>query len=325
MKPEAKLDTKAKLDVAVRPLLESDIDAADRIMRLAFGTFLGLPDPTQFMGDADYVRTRWRANPDAAFAAEIDGRVIGSNFATNWGSVGFFGPLTVHPEFWDRGVAKLLMEPALHCFDKWGTTHAGLFTFPHSQKHVGLYQRFGFWPRFLTMLMTKEVATSNINARWTRFSELQSKDRTPVLAACRNVTDSIHDGLDLTNEIEAVARQNLGDTVLLWDVDTVTGLAVCHVGAGTEAGSGTCYIKFGGVRPGETAEHNFSHLLHVCEQFAASRNLARLLAGVNTARHEAYRWLLAHGFVTNMQGVVMSKPNEPGYNRPGVYLIDDWR
>jgi len=26
-----------------------------------------------------------------------------------------------------------------------------------------------------------------------------------------------------------------------------------------------------------------------------------------------------------MQGVVMSRPNEAGYNRPGVYLIDDWR
>ncbi len=36
-----------------------------------------------------------------------------------------------------------------------GTQHAGLFTFAHSQKHVGLYQRFGFWPRFLTALMSK--------------------------------------------------------------------------------------------------------------------------------------------------------------------------
>jgi hypothetical protein len=139
------------------------------------------------------------------------------------------------------------------------------------------------------------------------------------------VTDSIYDGLDLTNEIEAVAHQNLGDTVLLWDGDAITGLAVCHGGAGSEAGSGTCYIKFAGVRRDDAADHNFADLLDACEQFAASRNLARLLAGVNTGRHEAYSRMLARGFVTNMQGVVMSKPNEPGYNRPGVYLIDDWR
>ena len=34
-----------RLGVAVRPLREHDLDDADRTMRLAFGTFLGLPDP----------------------------------------------------------------------------------------------------------------------------------------------------------------------------------------------------------------------------------------------------------------------------------------
>ena len=54
------------------------------------------------MGDAAYVRNRWLADPEAAFAAEAAGEIIGSNFATNWGSVGFFGPLTIRPDFWDR-------------------------------------------------------------------------------------------------------------------------------------------------------------------------------------------------------------------------------
>ena len=48
-------------DVSVRPVQEEDLPVADRILRLAFGTFLGLPDPRTFMGDADYVRTRWLA------------------------------------------------------------------------------------------------------------------------------------------------------------------------------------------------------------------------------------------------------------------------
>ena len=43
------------------------------------------------------------------------------------------------------------------------------------------------------------------------------------------------------------------------------------------------------------------------------------------ARHEAYRRILDRGFRTDLQGVAMHRPNEPGYNRPGVYLIDDWR
>jgi GNAT superfamily N-acetyltransferase len=319
VKPES------KLDITVQLLQESDLDAADHIMRLAFGTFIGLPEPAQFMGDADYVHTRWRANPTAAFAAEVDGRLVGSNFATRWGSVGFFGPLTIDPEFWDQGVGKRLLEPIVDLFNQWGTTHAGLFTFPHSQKHVGLYQKFGFWPRFLTALMSKPVADNSSDAEWSTFSQKPANEREGVIKACRQLTGSIYEGLDLTSEIEAVAKQNLGDTVLLWKGVHLKGIAVCHYGPGTEAGSGTCYVKFGAVRSGATAEADFNHLLAACEQLAMNQNLSRLFAGVNTARHEAYRQMLASGFRTNIQGVVMSRPNEPGYNRPGVYLIDDWR
>lgn len=50
---------------------EDDLQEADKIMRLAFGTFLGLPDPMKFMGDADYVNTRYRANPLPCHVREI--------------------------------------------------------------------------------------------------------------------------------------------------------------------------------------------------------------------------------------------------------------
>jgi hypothetical protein len=35
--------------------------------------------------------------------------------------------------------------------------------------------------------------------------------------------------------------------------------------------------------------------------------------------------MLKRGFRTTIQGVAMQRPNEPGYNRADVYLIDDWR
>jgi hypothetical protein len=69
----------------------------------------------------------------------------------------------------------------------------------------------------------------------------------------------------------------------------------------------------------------FSNLLDACEEMAFAQHVSRLRAGVNTARHETYRHLLARGFRTDIQGVVKSRANEAGYNRPGVYLIDDWR
>ena len=314
--------------VRIRPLEPRDLDAADRVMRLAFGTFLGLPDPLAFMGDADYVRSRWRADPEAAFAAEAGGSLAGSNFATSWGSVGFFGPLTVRPDLWDAGIGQLLMEPVLACFERWGTRHAGLFTFAHSTKHVGLYQRFGFWPGHLTAIMSRAVAGSARDTApgvSTRLSAAGRSGRDVLLAECRELTGAVHDGLDLSAEIRAVSEQGLGDTLLLRDGSRLVGLAVCHAGAGSEAGSGVCYVKFGAVQPGRAAEQDFGRLLEVCEAFAAERGAARLVAGISTARHEAYRMLLARGFRTEIQGVHMHRPSQPGYDRPGVFALDDWR
>jgi hypothetical protein len=84
-------------NVLVGQLQGADLAEADRIFRLAFGTFLGLPNPIEFAGTADYIRTRWTAEPSASFGAYLDRNLVGSNFATRWGSVAFFGPLAVSP------------------------------------------------------------------------------------------------------------------------------------------------------------------------------------------------------------------------------------
>jgi GNAT superfamily N-acetyltransferase len=316
---------RAERRISVRSLLESDLATADLIMRRAFGTFIGVADPSSYMGDAAYVRPRWKSDPSAAFAAEFHDEVVGSNFAANWGSVGFFGPLTIRPDLWDKGIGKRLMEPIMHCFEKWQTRHAGLFTFAHSPKHIGLYQKFGFSPRFLTAVMSKSVEATRRVTDWTKLSEAPAREGDELLSFCRELTDKIYEGLDVSPEIRAVAEQGLGDIVLLWDGNKLSGFAVCHSGPGTEAGTGVCYVKFGATRPGETAGRDFNRLLDACEEFAFARGASRLAAGVNTARENAYRLVLSRRFRVDFLGVAMHKPNEAGYNRPEVYLIDDWR
>jgi GNAT superfamily N-acetyltransferase len=312
--------------VWIGPLRHGDLDAADRVTRLAFGTFLGMPDPLQFMGDTSFIHTRWKADPEAAFCAKMDNEVIGSVFASNWGSVGFFGPLTIHPKLWDQGIAQYLMVPVMECFKTWGSRHLGLFTFAQSTKHVSLYQKFGFYPRFLTAAMSKSVRRRSESISWSCLSNAGTAEAESLLKQAYELTDSIFEGLDLTREIQSVSLQNLGETLFLWDEGNLVGMAVCHCGPGTEAGGGNCYIKFGAIAPRSKAGagRQFEKLLIACEQLAWEKALTKIEGGINTARRKAYKLMLANGFKTDMQGVIMQQP-DAGYNREDVFLIDDWR
>ena len=309
--------------VKVRQLEEADLVEADKIMRLAFGTFLGMPDPMEFMGDADYVRTRWVAEPTSALAAELDGALVGTNFVTRWGSVGFFGPLTVLPSLWDRGVARALLQETMTVFDQWGVAHRGLFTFGHSPKHIFLYQSYGFLPGYLTPVLAKPVSGDAGARGWTTFSALADAARGIEDAAA--VTGSILAGLDVRREIDAAVAQKLGDTVMVSDGDDLAAFAVCHIGPGTEAGSGACYVKFGAARSGPEADVRFARLLDACEAFAASRGASVIVAGVNTSRRGAYQQLLDRGYRADLIGVTLHQPDDSAYHHADAYVIDDWR
>jgi GNAT superfamily N-acetyltransferase len=306
--------------ISVRTMEERDIATVRTIFRTAFAKFVGAPNPEVFQIDRECISTRWHADPAAALVAERGAEVVGSNFAANWGSFGFFGPLTIRTDLWDRGIAQHLLARTVDLFDQWGLRESGLFTFPHSAKHVNLYQKFGYWPRFLTAVMTKQVAAPE--GSWVEFSTLAGDRRREAVRACRELTDSIFEGLDVTCEIEAVAAQKLGDTVLLMDGDRLDGFAVCYAGEGTEAGADNCYVKFAAARPDSTS---FQRLLEACEGLAAARGVHKIEAGVNLARTGAYREMLEFGFRAQMQGVAMHRGDLPAYNRPDVFAIDDWR
>src|ERR1700728_1077641 len=328
--------TQPQSDIIVRPLRESEFAEADRIVRLAFATFLNLPsgDP-RHPPDNDYVRSRWTADPGAVVAAEHAGKLIGTNFAANWGSFGFFGPLTVEPEYWNRGVAQMLLAPTIENFHRWGQRHLGLYTFANSPKHMALYQKFGFWPRDLVAIMSKEIPAAppappknSVAYELARVSEASSDeaDLAEVVATCAGLTDAIFEGLDLGREIRSVDSQKLGDTILVWNESVLAAFAICHAGPGSEAGSASCYIKFAAARPGPRAGESFERLLDAVEDYARSVHAPKITAGVNLARREAFQALRARSFRTEMQGVAMETGDAAsGYNHAGNYVLDDWR
>lgn len=313
-----------KLRVEVGALKESELDEADRIMRTAFGTFLGLPEPGSFAGDRQFVKSRWGGRHIKWLAARDGKNLIGSNALTRWGTFGFFGPLTVLPEYWERGVAQQLLEATVKQFDKWGMKRTGLFTFPHSTKHVGLYQKYGYWPQYLTALMTLTPATNEAAAEPVLLSNLNRPEQKKAVKDCAKLASQVEKGLDPTDEIAMLLARRLGDVVLVYSGRKLDAFAICQHGAGSLGGTKLCYVEFAAARPGNGAGKRFEALLGACEALALSRGVP-IEAGVNLARKDAAERMRSRGFRAAMHGVTMMRPHSEGFNRPDAYVLDDLR
>jgi GNAT superfamily N-acetyltransferase len=309
--------------ITIRPLAPDDIAQADRVRRLAFGTYFQLPDPLQFGSDGSLLLSRARTYPDGGVVAVAEGRIIGLGFASELGSFGMLGPVAVLPDFWRQGVARLLVAASVDIIDRWHCRLAGLFTFPQSAQHLRLYQDFGFWPRHMTPVMAKPVAAREPVAGTILLGA--SADRAALTARCGALADAIFPGLDLAREMAMVLDNGLGDVIALVEGSSVAGFAICHTGAGSECGSAACYVKFAFARQGATSADRLERLIHACENFAAGRGVQNLIAGVSTGRHFAYRMLVRMGFRTQVTGIQMHRPWLEAYDRPDVFVLDDWR
>lgn len=308
----------------IRAFGGADIEAAERLRRLAFGTLFGLPDPLSFRGDAGLLAARHWAFPEGGVVAEENGELVGVAMANNWGSLGIFGPVAVHPEHWRRGVARQLLDATMPIFDQWQSRMVGLFTFPERTSHVRLYQSFGFWPRALTAIMMRDITGPSAVPDAISLADHESA-RADLVAQCADLTGAIFAGLDLTREIDTVVTHALGDVVLLMEGSRVAGFALCHSGKGSEAGTGRAYIKFAAIRPGAQTAQLLTRLIDACSDFAHRRGATQLSAGVNLGRMNAYRLLIAQGFRAGLHGVAMHRPWVEAYDRPDVFVLDDWR
>jgi GNAT superfamily N-acetyltransferase len=312
------------MSIAIRALEERDAEAADKVRRLAFGTYFGFPEPLSFSGSVRLVGTRRRAWPDGAFIAEEDGEIVGVAISSHWGSLGVFGPLAVHPQYWRSGVARRLLEATMPIYDRWGCRAAALFTFPSSPAHVGLYQSFGFWARALTAIMSRPVTAPSPTPDAHALRSMGAA-RGDTIAQCAGVADALYPGLDLRDEIAMAVAHPGSEVIVLTEDSRVAGFAIVHCGEGSEADTGIAYAKFAAVRPGPRAAHDFPRLLDAVNDFAYCQGATKLSAGVNMACMEAYRLMIAAGFRTVMQGVAMHRPWIDIYDRPDIFALEDWR
>ncbi len=161
----------------------------------------------------------------------------------------------------------------------------------------------------------------NLEASGQAYASAGSADPT-TLKLCREISGAVLDGLDLSDEIQGACEQGFGEAVVS---ESGNGFALCHVGAGSEAGSGTAYVKFGAVRPGPDANRDFAELLDAAEGFAERSGAGMLVAGVSAGRRRAYEALLDRGYRILLTGLSMHRPGEPLFADPEHFVLDDWR
>lgn len=137
-------------EVHVRPMLPGDADAAARSAHETFvelDTRLGEPVPPSSPQDEERRRLRaahlQRTDPDGAYVAEQDGRVVGVTLAIRRGPLWFLSLLTVAPHLQGLGVGARLLTQALRTAEGAG---AGWILSSDDPRALRRYALAGFAP-----------------------------------------------------------------------------------------------------------------------------------------------------------------------------------
>ena len=118
--------------------------------------------------------------PKPLYGMEVDGRLAGSVFLSEWGNFVFCGPLSIDPAFWGQGAGALSDGAGYGADGPPAYTLAGSYGFPHSLQHISLYQKYGFRPRMLTTLFVKPVVAAPPARGFDAFAGLVDPERDQV-------------------------------------------------------------------------------------------------------------------------------------------------
>ena len=175
--------------------------------------------------------TIWRyaiedADEGAFLWRDERGHVVAFNMVHRSGIEGWMGPLAVRTEQQGSGTGKEIVTRGVEWLRSQGSAVIGLETMPRTMDNIGFYSRLGFIPGRLTITTTLDAAFNESPARL--LSRLSPSARADAIAECRAVIERMLPGYDYTREIELTADLALGDTVLLYDGDQLTGFSLVH-------------------------------------------------------------------------------------------------
>lgn len=219
--------------------------------------------------------------------AELDGRIVGSNFLDERSIIAGVGPISVDPRVQNRGVGRRLM---LDVLDRAATPRfAGvrLVQAAYHSRSLSLYARLGFQVREMLACMQGPPIGTKIPGRSVRPA------RETDLASCKRVGRIVH-GYDRGSEVLDAIRA--GTATVVEHDGRITGYATA--------------MAFFGHAVGKTVD-DVKALIGAADSFAGPGILV-------PARSALFPWCLENGLRVVQVMTLMSRGL---YNEPaGAYL-----
>jgi predicted N-acetyltransferase YhbS len=335
----AGLDPQGRLPkVAIRRVRKGDLSRVKDVLEHSFGDFLERQlgtRPRQAFGGAQYVHHRWLMEPWGCYVAEEDNaKIIGAALAVCWGSVGLLGPVAVLTNYHNQTIGQQLIRATQEFFEENKTTLQGVVTYPTSPKHLALYHKFGYQPKYLTALMSRpldrgaprpaiKLARGPLTVR--RFSTLEEARKKASLARFHKITNAICRGMDLAKEVEIVDGLALGDTLLLERGRDLVGFAVVHTPGVSEAPTGALYVKFLAIDPAQKRVEHLEQFVAAVEDLGHDLGVQRVILPVYLRYAAAYSTLIRCGYHVDFTMLRMQKGKQEDYEDPTHLVLDDWR
>jgi predicted N-acetyltransferase YhbS len=147
------------------------------------------------------------ARPDIySVVAEIDGRLVGSNFLWESTTIAGIGPITVDPQVQNGQVGRQLMNDVLHRARAQGFAGVRLVQAAYHNRSLSLYTKLGFMVREPLAILQGQALGFEIQG----FSVRQATERD--VEACNRLCRTVH-GHERTHELLDAIKQKTASVV----------------------------------------------------------------------------------------------------------------
>ena len=196
--------------INLRPGLPTDVGACARIFFEAFGAIAAqhnFPSDVPSIDIGIDLITMLLTHPHFfSVVAELDGKIVGSNFLDERSKIAGLGPITVDPNIQNRGIGRRLMEAALDRAREKAHPGVRLLQTAYHGRSLALYASLGFQVREGIACMQGPPIGASIPGYHVRSA------REEDLEACDRICQLVH-GHDRHGEVLDAVKQGTAKVV----------------------------------------------------------------------------------------------------------------